>query len=470
MLVPDLATDLGRPNADYTEWAFTIRDGVRFEDGTPVTAADVAYGIKRSMDRETFPGGPTYGNDYFLHGDTYQGLYTGGSDYDGIVVDGQTLTIKMARPFPDMPYYGAFPEMGPIPAAGSDPATYGRHPLATGPYKVEEFVPNKSLTLVRNPEWDPATDPGRHQYVDEYDFLFSQHMGPVWPDLIADRPPTQTTLSYDDVPPGPGSPTPSARPATGCSSAHPVPLRRLAGLQHDRRHPRPSGARLRLAVPEEHRGRGQDPRGDRLVRVLDHAARHRRQARLQPACDTTGRDRPRQVAGTPRRGRLRARASTGSTSRYLAGTTTGRVIAPALERGGFHVVTHAYGQARYNRGARRSRRAGEPPPGRMVRGLAVRGGWLPPLFANPAAGFDLGFFHEDVVDAEVDRIERLPLDQQDAAWGRLDQMIQETFYPVIPASYSGTAQLHGSRIGGLHVDSFTGMPTYKDLYVIPAQD
>jgi peptide/nickel transport system substrate-binding protein len=45
VLVPDLATDLGTPNADYTEWTFTIRDGVRFEDGTPVTADDVAYGI-----------------------------------------------------------------------------------------------------------------------------------------------------------------------------------------------------------------------------------------------------------------------------------------------------------------------------------------------------------------------------------------------------------------------------------------
>ena len=48
VLVPDIATDLGTPNADFTEWTFTIRDGVRFEDGTEVTAEDVAYGIKRS--------------------------------------------------------------------------------------------------------------------------------------------------------------------------------------------------------------------------------------------------------------------------------------------------------------------------------------------------------------------------------------------------------------------------------------
>src|SRR6185312_11892668 len=43
VLVPDLATDLGQHNDDYTRWTFTIRDGVKFEDGTAVTAKDVAW-------------------------------------------------------------------------------------------------------------------------------------------------------------------------------------------------------------------------------------------------------------------------------------------------------------------------------------------------------------------------------------------------------------------------------------------
>ena len=88
VLVPDIATDLGTPNADFTEWTFTIRDGVRFEDGTPVTADDVAYGIKRSFDRADFPTGPTYSNDYFLDGDSYKGPYLSGTAYPGVVVDG----------------------------------------------------------------------------------------------------------------------------------------------------------------------------------------------------------------------------------------------------------------------------------------------------------------------------------------------------------------------------------------------
>ena len=50
-LVPDLATDLGTPNEDFTEWRFTLKDGIKWETGDPVTAEEVAFGIKRSLRR-----------------------------------------------------------------------------------------------------------------------------------------------------------------------------------------------------------------------------------------------------------------------------------------------------------------------------------------------------------------------------------------------------------------------------------
>ena len=79
----------------------------------------------------------------------------------------------MAKPFPDMPYWATFPAMGPIPEGkDSDPAKYALHPWATGPYMFKDYTPEKSLTLVKNPNWDPNTDPGRHQYVDEWDMKF----------------------------------------------------------------------------------------------------------------------------------------------------------------------------------------------------------------------------------------------------------------------------------------------------------
>ena len=80
ILVPDLATDLGTPNDDFTEWTFTIRDGVKYENGQEVTPEDIAFGIERSFDRTTFPEGAAYSNDYFLNGDKYEGPYTGNGD------------------------------------------------------------------------------------------------------------------------------------------------------------------------------------------------------------------------------------------------------------------------------------------------------------------------------------------------------------------------------------------------------
>ncbi|HEY0127386.1 MAG TPA: ABC transporter substrate-binding protein, partial [Blastococcus sp.] len=45
-LVPDLATDLGTTSEDGLSWTFTLREGVRFENGRPITAQDVKYGIQ----------------------------------------------------------------------------------------------------------------------------------------------------------------------------------------------------------------------------------------------------------------------------------------------------------------------------------------------------------------------------------------------------------------------------------------
>jgi len=78
VLVPDLATDLGTPNEDYTEWTFTIREDATWEDGKPVTAEEVAFGICRSLDSDAFPSGPgtEYSKPYFEGGEDYAGPYT----------------------------------------------------------------------------------------------------------------------------------------------------------------------------------------------------------------------------------------------------------------------------------------------------------------------------------------------------------------------------------------------------------
>src|SRR3712207_9142053 len=58
-LAPDLATDLGTTPDGGLTWTFTLREGVRFETGAPITSRDVKYGIERSFASDVVVGGPT---------------------------------------------------------------------------------------------------------------------------------------------------------------------------------------------------------------------------------------------------------------------------------------------------------------------------------------------------------------------------------------------------------------------------
>ena len=66
VLVPDLATDLGKVSADGLTWTFTIKDGIKYSDGSPVTAKDIAYAVKRSF--AFTDTGPTYQVDFLKGG------------------------------------------------------------------------------------------------------------------------------------------------------------------------------------------------------------------------------------------------------------------------------------------------------------------------------------------------------------------------------------------------------------------
>jgi peptide/nickel transport system substrate-binding protein len=57
-VVPDLATALGKPNADFTEFTYALRDGLKYDDGTPVTSANIKYALERAFATDLIDGGP----------------------------------------------------------------------------------------------------------------------------------------------------------------------------------------------------------------------------------------------------------------------------------------------------------------------------------------------------------------------------------------------------------------------------
>ena len=90
-------------------------------------------------------------------------------------MNGNDITIKMSQSVPRDGLLRVLPaSFTGIPQAKDTKEEYGNHPLATGPYMFEDYKPGSSLTLVKNPNWDPATDPGRIQSVDKWEFKFGE--------------------------------------------------------------------------------------------------------------------------------------------------------------------------------------------------------------------------------------------------------------------------------------------------------
>jgi peptide/nickel transport system substrate-binding protein len=472
VLVPDIATDTGRSNADFTEWTFTIRDGVRYENGNHVTADDVAYGIKRSFDRKTFNEGPGwYSTEYFLDGHSYHGPYQSGTVYRGVVVHGNTLTLKMSRPFPDMPYWASFPAIGPIPELHSDPATYARHPLATGPYRIARYTPGESLILVRNRQWDPATDPGRHAYPDRYVFDFNVPSKRIVAAILGSSRRGRTAVAY---------PAPTAQDFI----TNPVYLR----AQKSNRLTVGPGRCTFWLSPDYHK-----ITDIRVRKAIGYA--YPKEDSYAATGDT---DTWKWVPGTS----ILPPGFPGRTEfnplSIRPGSTDPAKARALLKQAGYapgeYVLKWAYDSSDPDSVARNKavshalqvagfttkpyRLHNDDDVGKMrddpKAPINLRDdGWCPDwpsgidwfteTFHSPG-GYT--FFTEPAVDREIERISRLPINQQPVLWGALDKTIMTRYYPVVITGYRQAALLHGSGIGGMNVDGLS-MPTWQDLHVIP---
>ncbi|WNV73911.1 ABC transporter substrate-binding protein [Geodermatophilus sp. DSM 44513] len=163
-LVPDLATDLGSTPDGGATWTFTLREGVRFETGQPITSRDVKYGIERSFASDVVVGGPTRVVELLDDpADPYAGPWQdetpgrlGLASVD--TPDDRTITFRLRSPQPDFPYVMALPSSGPVPIDLDTGADYGLDPVSSGPYAVATRDDVTGIVLERNPQWDPATD------------------------------------------------------------------------------------------------------------------------------------------------------------------------------------------------------------------------------------------------------------------------------------------------------------------------
>jgi peptide/nickel transport system substrate-binding protein len=179
-LVGDLATDTGASSDGGRTWTYHLKDGIAWEDGKPVTAQQVKYGIERTF-APGFEAGPTYWPEWLTGSkDRTEAVKKyGGPKKDGDLgaietPDDKTIVFHFPEPQSDVPYMAAQSSSSPVRADKDTGTGYDVKPFATGPYRIVEHKQNKSLTLERNPHWKPATDPIRHAYPDRFEFTFGK--------------------------------------------------------------------------------------------------------------------------------------------------------------------------------------------------------------------------------------------------------------------------------------------------------
>ncbi|MFF3320895.1 ABC transporter substrate-binding protein [Streptomyces sp. NPDC002889] len=188
-LAPDLAESMGVPSDGGKTWTYKIRKGVKYDDGTEVTAKDVKYAVERSnFARDTLSLGPNYFQQLLDDPDKYKGPYKDKSDKGLSSIqtpDDHTIVFKLNKPFADFDYLVSAPQTAPVPKAKDKGVDYTKSIVSSGSYKFESYKDGQSVTLVRNENWDAKTDPLRKQYPDKIVLNLKVAQATIDKDLIA---------------------------------------------------------------------------------------------------------------------------------------------------------------------------------------------------------------------------------------------------------------------------------------------
>ena len=186
----------------------------------PVTAQDEVLGLKRLCNPVSPVGAPGYyentivGMKAFCDGFAKvsgtapaMAAYINGHNISGVTAtDATTLTVKLLQPATDFLNIMAMPFASPAPKEYlnyvPDSAEFRAHTISDGPYQITKYTANQSIDLAKNPAWTQASDPIRHQYVNNITVTEGQDQGPVQQQIQAGT----ADLEWDVVVPTPNIP------------------------------------------------------------------------------------------------------------------------------------------------------------------------------------------------------------------------------------------------------------------------
>ncbi len=153
-LVPSLATSWKVDDADKNRWVFTLRQGVKFHDGSDFKADAVVWNIDKLLNDKS----PQYDTKQSAQG---RSRIPAVASYKAL--DDYTLEVRTKSPDAVLPYQMSW-VMISSPAqwekVGKDWNAFAKTPSGTGPWKLTSFVPQTRAELVPNKDyWDKARVP-----------------------------------------------------------------------------------------------------------------------------------------------------------------------------------------------------------------------------------------------------------------------------------------------------------------------
>lgn len=198
-IAPDLAKGLGKPSDNATTWTFHLKKGIKYEDGSTVTAQDVKYGVERSFAPQ-LPEGPPWARQLLKGGDDYDGPYKDDGGLDSIgTPDKHTIVFHLKRPVPDFNYTTTFVMFGAVPEEKDKGVKYDSRPFSSGPYKIKSYERDKQLVLVRNKYYKPKTDPVREAHPDKIVVKMGIDGAVVDQRMLADQGKDQQAIMLGDI-------------------------------------------------------------------------------------------------------------------------------------------------------------------------------------------------------------------------------------------------------------------------------
>ena len=221
-LHPDLAASMPEISQDRLTWTFRLKQGLHYAppfERTEIKAQDIVRALERDLTPSPIGVARAIGSNLGSYRFHYVDVIAGAQEYaegtsdtiSGLETpDDHTLVVHLLVPAGDLGYRLSLPAAAPIPPSPRDPRArmgaaqghdsgYGPFLVASGPYMfagsqrldfsfpasrqkpvsgyrwrrtAKGVVHAKSLTLVRNPSWDPRSDSLRKAYVDRMEFTF----------------------------------------------------------------------------------------------------------------------------------------------------------------------------------------------------------------------------------------------------------------------------------------------------------